>query len=104
MGHKDKIYRLSQSAYDPDLALLLFTSGSKGDVKLVRLSVRNDANAGFIIEYFGLKITDCSTLTLRLYYSLGLSVLHGHLAVGVILYLRSRSIIELVLRIFRVKH
>ncbi|WP_284163134.1 AMP-binding protein [Frigidibacter sp. SD6-1] len=67
----------------PDLRLLLSTSGSTGDPKLVRLSEENiDSNARAIADYLSLRPADRGLTTLPLHYSYGLSVLHSHLVAG----------------------
>ena len=79
----------------PDLALLLSTSGSTGDPKLVRLSGRNIAsNAAAIAEYLAIALADRAVSTLPLFYSYGLSVLNSYLAAGATLILTERSVIE----------
>lgn len=79
----------------PDLCLMLSTSGSTGDPRLVRLSQRNVAsNAAAIAEYLRLDETDRALTTLPLHYSYGLSVLHSHLAVGARLVLSDRSVTD----------
>ncbi|MET8352314.1 MULTISPECIES: AMP-binding protein [unclassified Micromonospora] len=67
----------------PDLALLLTTSGSTGNPKLVRLSrsaVR--ANAAAIAAALDLDGDEVAPTTLPLHYTYGLSVLTSHLHAG----------------------
>ncbi len=79
----------------PDLRILLSTSGSTGDPKLVRLSGRNIAsNASAIAEYLGLTSADRAATTLPLHYSYGLSVLNSYLAAGASLLLTRHSVTE----------
>ncbi|WP_179285837.1 AMP-binding protein [Haematobacter missouriensis] len=79
----------------PDLALLLSTSGSTGDPKLVRLSAENiDSNAQAIAEYLSLTPDDRAMTTLPLFYSYGLSVLNSYLAAGGSLVLTRHSVVE----------
>lgn len=79
----------------PDLRLLLSTSGSTGDPKLVRLSGRNiNSNAHSIAEYLTITSADRAMTTLPLFYSYGLSVLNSYLAVGASLVLTERSVTE----------
>lgn len=67
----------------PDLALLLTTSGSTGDPKLVRLKRRNVvSNARSIAEYLTLNPSERSVQSLPMSYSYGLSVIHSHLVAG----------------------
>lgn len=66
-----------------DLAVLLPTSGTMGNAKLVRLSKRNIAsNAQAIATYLGLTPDDRTVSTLPFCFAYGMSVLHAHLAVG----------------------
>jgi acyl-CoA synthetase (AMP-forming)/AMP-acid ligase II len=70
-------------AIHPDLALLLTTSGSTGDPKLVRLTRRNIvSNALSIAEYLHLNPSERAVQSLPMSYSYGLSVIHSHLAAG----------------------
>ncbi|MCF1711074.1 AMP-binding protein [Tabrizicola sp. J26] len=79
----------------PDLRLLLSTSGSTGDPKLVRLSARNiDSNARSIAEYLAITVTDRAMTTLPMFYSYGLSVLNSYLASGAALILTERSVVD----------
>ncbi len=78
-----------------DLRLLLSTSGSTGDPKLVRLSGENIAsNAASIAEYLDLSATDRAMTTLPFFYSYGLSVLNSYLHVGAALVLTERSVVD----------
>lgn len=80
---------------DPELAVLLSTSGSTGDPKLVRLSKDNIAsNATAITEYLAIRPTDRAAVTLPFFYSYGLSVLNSYLAAGASLLLTTRSVTE----------
>ncbi|WP_432832531.1 AMP-binding protein [Dactylosporangium sp. CA-092794] len=72
-----------ETAPHPDLAVLLATSGSTGDPKLVRLSRRAVlANTAAIIEALGITAADVAISALPFYYSYGMSVLNTHLAAG----------------------
>lgn len=85
----------SEAALDPELALLLSTSGSTGDPRLVRLSGENiDSNALAIAEYLGLSQTETAVTSLPLHYSYGLSVLHSHLSVGARVVLANASVAD----------
>lgn len=78
-----------------ELRLLLSTSGTTGDPKLVRLSAENIAsNADAIAEYLGLTAMDRGVTSLPLHYSYGLSVLHSHLAVGAAVLLTDMSVAD----------
>ncbi|MGY0232397.1 AMP-binding protein [Longispora urticae] len=72
-----------EHAPHPDLAVLLATSGSTGDPKLVRLSRAGVLhNAAAIAEVLGLDRHEVAPTSLPLFYSFGLSVLHSHLIAG----------------------
>jgi len=75
-----------------DLALLLTTSGSTGDPKLVRLSLGNlAANARSIAEYLGIVQGEVAIQSLPMHYSYGLSVVNSHLVAGGALALTGHS-------------
>ena len=89
VGHRLRNYTLlisdQQSALtlNPELALLLSTSGTTGSPKLVRLSYQNlISNASSISEYLGLDSSETAISTLPINYSFGLSVINSHLFVG----------------------
>lgn len=78
---------------DPQLAVLLSTSGTTGATKLVRLSGRNiHANAVAIVDYLGISPLDTAITTLPLHYSYGMSVLNSYLAAGARLVLTEESV------------
>jgi acyl-CoA synthetase (AMP-forming)/AMP-acid ligase II len=67
----------------PDLALLLMTSGSTGNPKLVRLTRGNLlANAESIVSYLGIEPGERSMQSLPMQYSYGLSLVNSHLLAG----------------------
>ncbi|GAB1689106.1 AMP-binding protein [Krasilnikovia sp. M28-CT-15] len=79
----------------PDLALLLTTSGSTGNPKLVRLSgtaVRSNAEA--IAESLGITGAETAPTTLPLFYTYGLSVLHSHLLRGATVVLERTGVLH----------
>lgn len=79
----------------PDLALLLTTSGSAGDPKLVRLSAKNVvSSATSIALYLGLTKDDRAITSLPLHYSYGVSVVTSHLLAGASLALTERGVHE----------
>ena len=79
----------------PDLSLLLSTSGTTGDPKLVRLSSENlSSNAAAIAEYLGLRADDRAVTTLPLHYIFGLSVLNAHLQAGAGVVLTDLSVTD----------
>jgi long-chain acyl-CoA synthetase len=66
-----------------DLTVLLTTSGSTGDPKLVRLTHSNlTSNAAAIAEYLELGPAERSIQSLPMSYSYGLSLIHSHLVAG----------------------
>jgi len=76
----------------PRLALLLSTSGSTGNQKLVRLSRESiTANADAIAEYLELTSQDRSIQSLPLHYSYGLSLINSHFAASGSVVLTSHS-------------
>jgi acyl-CoA synthetase (AMP-forming)/AMP-acid ligase II/acyl carrier protein len=84
-----------QGGLHPELALLLSTSGSTGEPKLVRLSASAlDANADSIGEYLGLTPDQRAITSLPVHYSYGLSVVNSHLAVGATLLLTGGSVLD----------
>jgi acyl-CoA synthetase (AMP-forming)/AMP-acid ligase II len=79
----------------PDLALLLTTSGSTGNPKLVRLSrTAVLANAEQIAEALAINENDVAITTLPLFYSYGLSVLHSHLVRGATVVLERTGLMQ----------
>lgn len=76
-----------------DLALLMSTSGSTGEPKLVKLSKSNlQANAESIVEYLDIGVSDRPITTLPMHYSYGLSVINSHLLSGSTVLLTNQSI------------
>ncbi|MFI7065175.1 AMP-binding protein [Kribbella sp. NPDC050124] len=72
-----------QHELNPDLALLLSTSGSTGSPKLVRLSHANLlSNADAIVAALSISTDDRAVTSLPLHYCFGLSVLHAQLRAG----------------------
>ncbi len=93
--HTELIERFRTTEVHPDLALLLTTSGSTGNPKLVRLSagaVR--ANAEQIVEVLGITADDVAITTLPLFYSYGLSVLNSYLLSGATVVLERTGIMQ----------
>jgi acyl-coenzyme A synthetase/AMP-(fatty) acid ligase len=84
----------SATALHDDLAVLLSTSGSTGDPKLVRLSRDNIAsNATAIAQYLALR-EDRAITGLPWHYSYGLSVVNSYLASGSTLLLTEKSVVD----------
>ena len=76
-----------------DLRVLLSTSGTTGAPKLVRLSDSNiQSNATSIMQYLGVTAEERAIMSLPLYYSYGMSVLHTHLNAGASFVLTEDSI------------
>ena len=85
----------NQIELNPELALLLSTSGSTGSPKLVRLSAQNiNSNAESIAEYLHLKSDEKAITLLPMNYTYGLSVINSHLAVGATLLLTNYTVIQ----------
>ncbi|MEU0567750.1 AMP-binding protein [Nonomuraea sp. NPDC005983] len=79
----------------PDLAVLLATSGSTGNPKLVRLARQAVvANATSIAAALAIGPHDVAPTSLPLYYSYGLSVLNSHLAAGATVVLTEAGLLE----------
>ena len=94
---KHRMYRtkepVSRAPINPDLALLLTTSGSTGNPKVVRLSYANlQANAASIAEYLELGPEERPVTSLPMYYSYGLSIINSHLLAGATLLQTGRRI------------
>lgn len=88
-------YTDCQHRLNPDLALLLTTSGSTGSPKLVRLSYQNiKANAESIAEYLQITENERPVTTLPMNYSYGLSVINSHLIKGATVLLTNSSITQ----------
>jgi len=93
--HTDLIERFTTTEVHPDLALLLTTSGSTGNPKLVRLSADAVlANAEQIADVLGITADDVAITTLPLFYSYGMSVLHSHLLRGATVVLERTGIMQ----------
>jgi len=79
----------------PDLAVLLATSGSTGEPKLVRLShVNLVSNACAIADYLGFAPGERAITTLPFHYSYGMSVINSHLETGGAIILNQASVAE----------
>ncbi len=83
------------AAVHPNLALMLTTSGSTGNPKLVRLSYRNVwANARSIATYLQLTPSERSIQGLPISYSYGLSLVNSHVLVGGTIVLTAHSFMQ----------
>lgn len=79
----------------PDLGLLLATSGSTGNPKLVRLSRQAVlSNAGAIATALSIGPGEIAPTSLPLHYSYGLSVLNSHLIAGGSVVLTEAGLLE----------
>ena len=77
------------------LALLLSTSGSTGDPKLVRLSAGNlQSNAESIVQYLGIDASQRAVTSLPMHYTYGLSIIHSYAQAGASLYITNRTMFE----------
>lgn len=75
-----------------ELALLLSTSGSTGNAKLVRLSYRNIlSNIHSIVKCLEIKSEDKAITTMPMHYAYGLSIIHTHLYTGASILLTQKS-------------
>ena len=82
-------------AMHPSLALLLTTSGSTGNPKLIRISQENiDSNRTAIANYLKLSSKDRAITTLPMNYTYGLSIINSHLSVGASVVLTDASIVD----------
>src|SRR4051812_5661782 len=89
------VSRFATADVHPDLALLLTTSGSTGNPKLVRLSRSAVlANAEQIATVLGITADDVAITTLPLFYSYGMSVLHSHLLRGATVVLERTGLMQ----------
>jgi acyl-CoA synthetase (AMP-forming)/AMP-acid ligase II len=78
----------------PDLGILLATSGSTGNPKLVRLArAAILANTASIIEALGIGPDDVAVTSLPFFYSYGMSVLNTHLACGATVLLEKGGLV-----------
>ncbi|MGI5284111.1 AMP-binding protein [Nonomuraea polychroma] len=79
----------------PDLAVLLATSGSTGNPRLVRLSrTAVLANAQAIATALSITPGEIAPTSLPLHYSYGLSVLNSHLVAGATVMLTEAGLLE----------
>jgi long-chain acyl-CoA synthetase len=80
---------------NPNLRLLLTTSGSTGSPKLVKLSDRNlQINSEMICSSLPMRDGDIAITTLPFNYSYGLSILNTHLLKGLSIQLNEYSVIQ----------
>lgn len=97
MWHGKNLY-IRQSANTseaifPDTAVLLSTSGTTGNPKMVRLSYRNIAsNAESIAAYLEINAQERAIASLPMHYSYGLSIINSHLAKGAAIALTDEAV------------
>lgn len=93
-------YVLVRTGYErypinPDLLLLLTTSGSTGSPKLVRITEKNLlSNAESIAEYLEIGSDERAVTSLPMHYSYGMSVINSHLLKGATLLLTDKPVIQ----------
>lgn len=84
-----------QTALLDELAIILTTSGSTSNPKMVCLSVDNLAyNTEVMIQTYGLTEQDRGIITLPLQYAYGLTFVHMHWKIGASLILTNKSIVS----------
>ncbi len=87
--------KFKTNSINEKLFLLLGTSGTTGDPKLVRLSEKNlKINTSQIIDYLKIDNSHRSVSTLPIYYTYGLSILNTHLCSGGSIYLTKKTFFE----------
>jgi acyl-coenzyme A synthetase/AMP-(fatty) acid ligase len=94
-------YHLVRTEYEvdydvnPELALLMTTSGSTGSPKFVRQSYKNiSSNTRSIVEYLNIASDDRAVTTLPMSYTYGLSIINTHLYAGAALISTDRTLME----------
>lgn len=82
-------------AINPEVALLLTTSGSTGSPKLVKLTKNNLlSNAESIAKYLNITEQERAITSLPMHYSFGLSVINSHLLKGATILLTDKAVIQ----------
>lgn len=88
-------FETPKADYNPELQLLLTTSGSTGSPKLVRLTQKNLlSNAESIAEYLNITADERPITSLPMYYSYGLSVINSHLIKGATILLTDKGVMQ----------
>lgn len=91
----ESTYKNEDKEINPELSVLLTTSGSTGSPKLVRLSYRNLlSNAESIAEYLDITPDERPITSLPMYYSYGLSVINSHLIKGATILLTDKAVVQ----------
>lgn len=105
-GEKNVLYKTTYSSvqlYD-ELALLLTTSGSTGNPKTVRLSYTNlHDNVMAFIDAIDLIQEDRGLLTLPIYYTYGLAILHMHFFAGATILVSEKKLFDPLLETFMIR-
>ena len=90
-----KTIYLNSSPINNNLAILLATSGSTGNPRLVRISYENiRSNTESIIKFLEISKDDVAITNLPINYSYGLSILNTHLNVGGAVVITNSSMLE----------
>lgn len=80
---------------NPELELLMTTSGSTGSPKLVRYKKGNlEANAENVAKAFGFDSSERPLCDLAINYTMGLNVVNTHLYAGAVVYLTNENIMS----------
>lgn len=80
----------------PSLGLMLSTSGTTGNPKMIRLSYDNiTSNAQSILQYLNIPSTDRAITTLPINYSYGLSIINTSLSAGSTIILNNQNVLSL---------
>lgn len=105
-GEKHILYKTSYSSVKlyNDLALLLTISGNTGNPKTVRLSYTNlRDNAMAFIDAIDLMPKDRGLLTLPVYYTYGLAILHMHFLVGGTILISEKKLFDPLFEVFMLR-
>ncbi len=82
-------------AMNPELAVLITTSGSTGSPKLVMQSYKNiNANARSIAQYLGIREDDRAITTMPMSYTYGLSIIQSHLLKGAAIITTEKTLMD----------
>jgi acyl-CoA synthetase (AMP-forming)/AMP-acid ligase II len=80
---------------NPELAVLITTSGSTGSPKLVMQSYKNIvSNANSIAEYLGITPDDRAITTMPMSYTYGLSIIQSHLLKGAAIIVTEKTLMD----------
>lgn len=85
----------SMPVLNPELAVLITTSGSTGSPKLVMQSYKNiTANANSIAEYLEIDKDDRAITTMPMSYTYGLSIIQSHLLHGARIIVTEKTLMD----------